>query len=64
MKVKNNSPKGTVKKIGGKRYKSLGNGNWQGLPKPNPKMKKVKSAPKYKSSSKKGKGGMTKRKYK
>lgn len=56
-KTKNVAPKGTVRKMGGKKYISEGKGNWRGvMDKPKQKILKVKPKTKYKSTgSKKGK---------
>lgn len=60
-----NVPKGKIVKIGGKNYKSLGGGNFQGVTSKKTAKRKVASAPRYKSASKPGgKGKMTKRTYK
>ncbi len=37
----------------GKRYKYLGDGNWQGNPIKKPSMQKIKSAPAYDSNKRK-----------
>ena len=55
--VKDVAAKGTVRKMGGKKYISEGNGNWRGvMDKPKQKIQKVKPKTNYKSTrSRKGK---------